>query len=149
MIRREGFVVNHKRVERLYREEGLSLRRRRRKRLSYLRVAREPSPALNYKWAVDFIHDGLLNGRGFRMLTVLDEWSRECLAIEADVSLTGERVTRVLERLCEARGVPTIIQSDNGPEFRGRVMDECVSPRRAAAIHRARQAHPQRVDRII
>ena len=125
MILREGCAVNHKRVERLYREEGLALRRRRqRKRLSYLRVARERAQAINHTWAVDFIHDGLFNGRGFRMLTVLDEWSREGLAIEADLSLTGERVTRVLERLCEARGVPTMIRSDNGPEFRGRVMDE-------------------------
>jgi len=67
-------------------------------------VARERPQAINHTWAVDFIHDGLFNGRGFRMLTVLDEWSRECLAIEADLSLTGERVTRVLERLGEARG---------------------------------------------
>jgi putative transposase len=124
VIRREGFAVNHKRVERLYREEGLSLRRRpRRKRMSHLRVMRERPQALNQAWAVDFVHDGLLDGRRFRALTVIDEWSRECLAIEVDLSLTGERVTRVLERLCETRGVPAVIQSDNGPEFRGRVMD--------------------------
>ena len=95
VLRREGWRINHKRVERLYREEGLSLRRRRqRKRLSYFRVARERTQAINHTWVADFIHDGLLSGRGFRMLTVLDEWSREGLAIEADLSLTGERVKR-------------------------------------------------------
>ena len=125
VMRRAGLVVNHKRIERLYREEGLSLRRRRgRKRLSHLRVVRERPAAINHTWAVDFVHDGLFDGRRFRALTVIDEFSRECLAIEVGTSLTGERVIRVLERLCEMRAVPTIIQSDNGPEFRGRVMDE-------------------------
>jgi putative transposase len=129
VIRREGFAVNHKRVERLYREEGLSLRRRRRrKRLSHLRVVRERPQAFNHAWAVDFVHDGLFDGRRFRALTVIDEWSRECLAIEVDLSLTGERVTRVLEQLCETRGVPTLIQSDNelSKKARGRGrIDEC------------------------
>jgi putative transposase len=125
IIRREGFRVNHKRVERLYREEGLSLRRRRRrKRLSHLRVVRERPQTLNHTWAADFIHDALFDGRRFRVLAVIDEWSRELLAVEVDASLTGERVTRVLERLCETRAVPVVIQCDNGPEFRGLKMDE-------------------------
>ena len=125
VILREGFKVNHKRVERLYREEGLSLRRRRRhKRLSHLRVVRERPQALNHTWAADFVHDALFNGRRFRVLAVIDEFSRECLAVEVDASLTGERVTRVLERLCETRAVPVVIQCDNGPEFRGLRMDE-------------------------
>jgi putative transposase len=93
MVRREGFKANHKRVERLYREEGLSLRRRRRKRLSHLRVLRAQPLAANQTWAVDFIHDSLFNCRRFRASAVLDEWRRESLAIEVDVSLTGERVT--------------------------------------------------------
>jgi putative transposase len=94
MLRREGWHANHKRIERLYREEGLSLRRRRRrKRLSHLRVVRTQPLAANQTWAVDFIHDSLFNGRRFRAFAVLDEWSRESLAIEVDVSLTGERVT--------------------------------------------------------
>ena len=97
LLRREGWRANHKRVERLYREEGLSLRRRRRrKRLSHLRVAREQPVAVNQTWAVDFIHDSLISGRHFRAFAVLDQWSRESLAIEVDLSLTGERVTRVL-----------------------------------------------------
>jgi putative transposase len=124
IIRRQGFAVNHKRVERLYREEGLSLRRRRRrKRLSHVRVVRERPQAINQVWAVDFVHDSLLDGRGLRALTMIDEWSRECLAIEVDLSLTGERVTRVLEWLCETRGAPMVVQSDTGPEFSGRAMD--------------------------
>jgi putative transposase len=125
VLRREGVEANHKRIERLYREEGLSLRRRRgRKRLSHLRVAREQPPTMNHTWAVDFVHDGLSDGRRFRALTVIDEFSRECLAIEVGAALNGERVARVLQRLCEMRAVPTVIRSDNGPEFRGRVMDE-------------------------
>jgi putative transposase len=105
--------------------EGLSLRRRRRrKRLSHLRVVRAAPTAPNQTWAVDFIHDSLLNGRWFRAFAVLDEWSRESLDIEVDVSLTGERVTRVLERLGTQRGLPVAIQADNGPELRGRVLDQ-------------------------
>ena len=125
LIRREGWRVNHKRVERLYREEGLSLRRRRRrKRLSHLRVVRQAPMAANQAWALDFVHDRLLDGRGFRALAVIDEWSWESLAIEVDVSLTGERVKRVLERLNSVRGLPAIIQTDNDPEFTGRVLDQ-------------------------
>jgi putative transposase len=110
MLRRKGWRANHKRVERLYREEGLSLRRRRRcKRLSHLRVAREQPVAANQTWAVDFIHDSLTSGRHFRAFAVLDQWSRETLAIEVDVSLTGERVTRVLERLRTTRAVASCL----------------------------------------
>ncbi len=114
ILRREGWRANHKRVERLYRAEGLSLRRRRR---------RKPVAA-NQTWAVDFIHDSLISGRRFRAFAVLDQWSRESLAIEVDLSLTGERVTRVLERLRTTRGLPLVIQADNGPELRGRVLDQ-------------------------
>ena len=125
IIRREGWRVNHKRIERMYREEGLSLRRRRRrKRRSHLRVVRPRPAAANQAWALDFVHDSLMSGRRFRALAVIDEWSRESLAIEVDVSLTGERVTRVLDRLGLERGLPTLIQSDNGPEFTGRVLDQ-------------------------
>jgi len=77
----------------------------------------------NQAWALDFVHDRLLDWRGFRALAVIDEWSRESLAIEVDVSLTGERVKRVLERLTSGLGLPAVIQTDNGPEFTGRVLD--------------------------
>ena len=125
LLRREGWLVNHKRVERLYREEGLSLRRRRRrKRLSHLRVVRRAPAAANQLWSMDFVSDSLAGGRRFRALTVLDEWSRESLAIEVEASLTGERVTRVLQRLRVIRGgLPPVIQTDNGPEFTSRALD--------------------------
>ena len=130
MLRREGWRANHKRVERLYRQEGLSLRRqRRRKRLSHLRVVRERPVAANQTWAVDFIHDSLMSGRRFRAFAVLDEWSRESLVIEVDLSLTGERVTMVLERLRSRRGLLTVIQADNGPDLRGRVLDQWANER--------------------
>ncbi len=80
--------------------------------------------AANQTWAVDFIHDSLISGRHFRAFAVLDQCSRENLAIEVDVSLTGERVTRVMERLRTTRGLPTVIQADNGPELRGRALDQ-------------------------
>jgi putative transposase len=125
VLRRAGFTVNHKRVERLYRQEGLSLRRRRRrKRVSHLRVVRSLPSSANQAWAMDFIHDSLCSGRRYRALAVIDEWSRESLVIEVDVSLTGERVKRVLERLRIARGLPATIQVDNGPEFTSRVLDQ-------------------------
>lgn len=131
MLRREGFTVNHKRVERIYREEGLSLRRRqKRKRLSHPRVARAMPTAANQIWAMDFIHDNLWSGRRYRALAVIDHWSRESLAIEVDVSLTGERVKRVLERLRASRGLPEVILTDNGPEFTGRVLDQWASDNR-------------------
>ena len=113
-LKREGFAVNHKRVERLYREEGLSLRRkRRRKNLSHVRVTLPPAERANQVWALDFVHDSLLSGRRFRALTIIDQWSRECPAIAVDTSLTGARVTRVLEQLKETRGLPGTLQSDN------------------------------------
>jgi putative transposase len=90
MLRREGWRANH--VEQWYREEGLSLRRRRRrKRLSHLRVARERPVAANQTWAFDFIHDSLISGRRFRAFAVLDQWSRESLAIEIDVAYRRAR----------------------------------------------------------
>jgi putative transposase len=125
MIRREGLLVNHKRVERIYRQEGLSLRRRqKRKRVSHLRVVPLMATGINQIWAMDFIHDSLWNGRRYRALALIDQWSRESLAIEVDVSLTGERVTRVLERLRTSRGLPGVILTDNGPEFTGYVLDQ-------------------------
>lgn len=124
LLRREGWAVNHKRVERLYREEGLSLRRKRRKkRVSHLRVVRAAPRGVNERWSMDFVSDSLFDGRRFRVLTLVDEFSRESPAIEADRSLTGRRVTRVLDRLAETRGLPQVIQVDNGPEFAGRVLD--------------------------
>ncbi len=125
LLRREGWKVNHKRVYRLYREEGLAVRRRKRKRTAGLgRLPRETSRRANQGWTMDFLADALADGRRFRLLTVVDEYTREALAIEADSSLGGERVRRVLERVTESRGKPEWIVADNGPEFTGRVVDQ-------------------------
>jgi putative transposase len=123
LLAREGVRVNWKRVYRVYREEGLTVRRRRRKRVA---VPREPMPMpqqMNQRWSMDFVHDMLQNGRRIRMLNVVDDRTRECLAIETDTSLPGTRVIAVLERLAELRGLPRAIVTDNGPEFAGRALD--------------------------
>jgi len=123
-LRRGGWQDNHKRIERIYREEKLQVRRRRRKRVCG--EAREPliQPSRpNQVWAMDFMGDALANGRKIRLLNIVDAYSRECLRIEVDTSLPGARVVRVLEELRTSRGLPEQIMTDNGPEFTGRVMD--------------------------
>ncbi|MGH7734375.1 MAG: IS3 family transposase [Gemmatimonadales bacterium] len=125
LLRREGLVVNHKRVLRLYREEGLALRRRKRRRLpARLRQPLAKPTAVRQHWSMDFVRDTLAEGRVIRMLTVVDDYSRQCLAIEVDGSLPGARVVRVLERLAEECGLPAAIRTDNGPEFAGRALDQ-------------------------
>lgn len=124
MLRREGHQINHKRTERLYREEGLSLSlKRRKKRISHLRAVMDRPERINQHWSMDFVSDSLYNGRRFRVLTVVDDYSRECPALEADHSLTGKRVTRVLDRIALTRGLPDIITVDNGPEFISKALD--------------------------
>lgn len=123
IVRRDQ-VVNHKRVHRLYKLEGLQVRRRRRKRVQAGR--RAPIPAAeraNQRWSMDFMRDTLANGRPFRTLNIVDDCTRECPAIEVDHSLPGPRVVRVLEALARTRGLPATIVVDNGPEFAGRALD--------------------------
>lgn len=122
-LRQEGWRDNHKRIRRLYRLEGLGVRRRRRKRVAVPRVPTVSATGPNERWAMDFMRDTLRGARAFRLLTVIDTYTRECLAIEVDSSLGGERVTAVLDRLVAARGKPRSIVVDNGPEFRGRALD--------------------------
>ena len=125
LLRREGWGVNHKLVYRLYHEEGLYLRtKRRKKRASALRVVRPGPTAPNQHWSMDFMHDQLANGRRFRILTIVDHFSRVSPAIEVARSLTGERVVQVLERLALRRGLPEVIFLDNGPEFTSKAMDQ-------------------------
>ena len=124
LLRREGWVVNRKLVQRLYREEGLVVRRRTRKRVA---VPRRPPPMptrANERWSMDFVSHALGNGRKIRALTLVDDLTRACPVIEVDCSLPGERVVRVLERLARTRGLPTSIRCDNGPEFAGQVLDQ-------------------------
>jgi putative transposase len=124
LLRREGRVVNHKRVYRLYREEGLSVRRRKRKRIGAME--RQPltlPTSCNQRWSMDFVSDGLGDGRKFRSLNIVDDYSRECVAAEVDTSIPGGRVVRVLEGLRERRGLPQVLVTDNGPEFAGQALD--------------------------
>lgn len=124
LLRRETFAVNHKRVYRLYREEGLSVRRRKRKRMTRASRVMAVAPCrANQHWSMDFVSDALATGRRIRVLTVVDDFTRESLATEVDTSLPGMRVARVLDRLVQERGFPQVITTDNGPEFAGRVLD--------------------------
>jgi putative transposase len=118
MLRREGIVANHKRVYRIYRELALQLRPRRKRGVRYVRgneIAPVSSP--NERWSIDFVHDRLGSGRAFRVLTVVDDFSRECIALEVDFSFSGERVARIFDRVALARLLPATIKSDNGSEF--------------------------------
>jgi putative transposase len=117
--------VNHKRVYRLYREEGLAMRRKAKKRLrSEARTPLDLPVRVNQVWTMDFTHDSLAKGRKFRTLNLMDGYSREALAIEVDTSLPGARVVGVLERLKQERGIAAKIIVDNGPEFLSRVVDQ-------------------------
>lgn len=125
ILKREHLVVNHKRTERIYREEGLALRRkRRRKGAAGARMVIPAPERPNQKWSMDFVTDSTVTGRRFRALTIVDNYSRESPAIEVDTSMGGARVVSVLERLAEVRGLPEAITVDNGPEFAGKVLDE-------------------------
>lgn len=124
LLVREGHQVNHKRIHRLYREEGLTVRRRLRKRVC--RGQRRPllrAERLNQFWSMDFMGDTLANSRTFRTLNIVDQCSRECVALEVDSSLSGLRVVRVLNRLANERGLPEVLVIDNGPEFTGKALD--------------------------
>ena len=123
-------MVNHKRLWRIYREEGLVVRRKRRKRVAA--AAREARPALtgpNQRWSMDFMSDSLKDGRALRVFNVVDDWSRLCPVIEVDLSLSAHRVVRALERAGETYGFPKSIVMDNGPEFTSRVLDQWAHER--------------------
>lgn len=118
LLRREGFEVHHKRLFRLYREERLTVRKRGgRKRALGTRAPLGLPVRPNERWSLDFASDVLTDGRRFRVLVVMDDVSRECLALVADSSLSGRRVARELDCLAELRGLPGAIISDNGTEL--------------------------------
>ena len=118
LLEREGHVMNRKKLYRLYREEKLMVRRRgRRKRAIGSRAPMTLPNAINQRWSLDFVSDALGDGRRFRILCVVDNFSRECLAAVVDTSLGGVRVVRELERLVSERGTPGVIVSDNGTEL--------------------------------
>jgi len=126
LLEREGWRVNHKRVYRLYREEGLGMRPKKPRRhvTACRRMEREPALEPNEGWSMDFMSDELYDGRRIRLLTIVDNFTRESLAIEVDQHLGGQRVVEVLMRLGEERGLPELIRVDNGPEFTCRRLDQ-------------------------
>ncbi len=125
LLRRQGWRVNHKKVYRIYLEESLVVRtKRRRKMASRARVPLKAASRPNEQWSMDFIMDRLEDGRLFRILSVVDNFSRECVVLEADRSLTGERVSWCLDRGARLRGYPRSIRVDNGTEFYSKAMDQ-------------------------
>jgi len=135
LLSRRGHEVNVKRIYRLYVEERLMVRRKRRKRLVRERGAEPRLTGANQEWAMDFIVDGLATGRMVRILSVVDAYTRECLALEADTSLGSGRVTRVLERVINERGRPDNVRSDNGPEFTSRRMIGWAEDFKVGLVH--------------
>jgi putative transposase len=124
LLRREGFVVNLKRVYRLYRDERLLVRPHRgRKHAAVPRVPLPAPTAVNQRWGMDFIHDARTDGRRFRCLTMVDEFTRECPVIAADTSLPSARVIAVLDQLAGHCGLPQSLVVDHGPEFISRALD--------------------------
>jgi putative transposase len=124
LLRREGIVINHKRTYRLYKEAGLAIRKHK-KKCPYEKRGKPGSVEIpNTRWSFDFVSDSLANGRRIRALTVIDEATRESLAIEVDTSLTGVRVVGVLNRIAFFRGYPSEILTDNGPEFISHALSE-------------------------
>jgi putative transposase len=138
MLRREGFRINHKRTERIYKQEGLSLRIRRRKKLSSLLRIEIPKPSHpNHIWSMDFMRDSLANGRSIKVLAVVDEYTRKCFRIEVDTSINGVRVARTLAEISQTAGLPEILLVDNGPEFISKALDAWAYQRgiKLAFIH--------------
>jgi len=135
LLQREGAVVNHKRLQRVYRELGLSVKRTRRKRL--MRMLR-PQPVLsapNQEWAIDFLSDMAASGQRLRIFSVVDSFTRECLALEVDTSLPSRRITRVLEAILAQRRRPGAIRCDNGPEITSRHFLAWCIERRIDIVH--------------
>jgi putative transposase len=122
--RREGWHVNAKRIYRLYTDEGLTVRTKHRtKAAGRARVPQPGATAPNQRWSMDFMSERVADGRWFRIFTVVDQFTRECLCLVADQSLTGEKVAQAVEPVVFQRGAPRAITVDNGSEFASRVMD--------------------------
>jgi putative transposase len=122
LLRREGQCVNRKRVRRVWRALGLSVRRRKHRKIRTGQPRVLAPTGANQVWAYDFVHDSCANGQKFKALTVKDEWTRECHAIEVATSIDAVRVIAVLERLFAQHGAPAVLRSDNGPEFIARAL---------------------------
>jgi putative transposase len=134
LVTKRGFEASAQRVYRLYRAQGLMVRRLRRKRLARVAVASHLVRS-NQEWALDFVSDSLATGRGIRVLTIVDAFTRENLSLEVDVSLSSRRVTRALEAVVERRGNPEAIRCDNGPELTSRHFLSWCEERKIQLIH--------------
>ena len=135
LLRNGGEAVNHKRVHRVYREAGLSIRRKKRKHCERSGQPLRTCTAANQEWALDFVHDAVESGRAIRVLSVVDGYTRECLALEVDTSFASRRVTRVLEKIIVERGVPQAIRCDNGPELTSRHFLAWCIERKIELVH--------------
>lgn len=135
LLQRGGELVNHKRVHRIYREAGLSIRRKKRKHCVRVGQPLRVCTAANQEWALDFVHDAVECGRKIRVLSVVDGYTRECLALEVDTSFAGRRVTRVLDEIMEKRGVPQSIRCDNGSELTSRHFLAWCLERKIELVH--------------
>lgn len=135
LLERRGHKLNHKHLYRIYREEHLAVRRLKRKH-----VVRPAAPVANLskanqEWSMDFVADGLATGRALRIFTLVDSFTRECLALEVDSCLSSRRVTRVLDWVIEQRGAPEAIRCDNGPEFTSRHYLSWCEDRKIRTVH--------------
>jgi putative transposase len=122
LLRNEGLVVNKKRTYRLYTQAGLQVRTKKRKKLVRPRVPLMLPTQPDQRWSMDFVHDQLAGGRRFRVLNVVDDYSRECIAQVVDTSISGQRVARCLTDLIASRGKPAGIVCDNGTEFTSKAL---------------------------
>lgn len=125
MLKLSGMKINHKKVWRIYRELGLKIKKRSgRKKAIGTRMKREKAMRINQRWSLDFVSDALANGQRIRLLTVIDEFTREALGVIVDSSMGGQRVTKELDRIIKERGKPESVQSDNGTEFTSKAVIE-------------------------
>jgi putative transposase len=135
LLSREGWQVNHKWVYRLYRLQGLSLRlKTRKKRVSGVRAVQAAPTAPNHCWSMDFMSDSLYDGRRFRLLTLVDNMSRESPLIAVEGSFSGAKVARLLDQVAQRVGLPQAIQVDNGPEFTSKALDEWAARNKVKLI---------------
>ncbi len=141
-LRREGWPVNHKRIERLMREERLLVpQRRRRKRVAMARVPTPVPTQPDTRWSMDFVRDALIDGRPFRVWTVVDDATRECPMLLVERSLTGVRIAEALDWLQLIRGLPDVLVCDNGPEFVSQALDHWAE-RHGVTLDFIRPGHP-------
>jgi putative transposase len=142
MLKREGVVANHKRIYRLYKLERLAVRTKKRKRIAArARTVLAAPMRPNERWSMDFVSDVTWSGRRFRIFAVVDDFTRETLALVVDTSIGGARVARVLEELVALRGAPVMIVCDNGPEFTSKALDAWAY-QRGVKLHFIRPGKP-------